>query len=242
MFAVSLKEVDFPVEKQNLYVRNNLSVGDFKGSDGLSYIRTDYLSYVGECLINMDDHTIYKIGKKIKYTRTQDLIEQVLTEYGKFDTHIIYYSKDKSAVCINLILRDYTSASPAEYRFALEISNYYSGRYSPKITLSLYNIHRDSMIRTPISAFIEKGALNLNGIEELHTVLRSKSLIYNSPKIIYLLPKKIRDTAIFYGARTCIDVLDVIAGITDKWLETNYELATMTQRKIYTILTNKQKE
>jgi len=193
MFAVSLKEVDFPVEKQNLYVRNNLSTRDFQGTDGQSYIRTDYLSYDRECLINIDAHTIYKIRKHIKYTRTRVLIEQVLTEYGKFDTHIIYYSKDKSAVCINLILTNFASTGSLEYRFALEISNYYSGRFSPKVTLSLYNIHKDIMIRTSLPAFNENKTINLEGIKELSDILNSElkeQFFHTFTKIRNLFPDK----------------------------------------------------
>lgn len=246
MFAVSLKEVEFPVEKQNLYVRNNLSVGDFKGSDGLSYIRTDYLSYVGECLINMEDHTIYKIGKRIRYTPTQDLIEQVLTEYGKFNSHIIYYAKNKSAVCINLILQNHQSLSVEErylpgYKFALEICNYYSGRYSPKVTLSLYNVQEDMIIRTPISAFDDKGEKNIEGSIEVYNIVKAKKEVFVDWNIIRLFPVKYATdpTYLISGNMTLLTALNRVAEITNKWLETNYELATTTQKKIYNILLTK---
>ena len=246
MFAESIKEVLFPIEKQNLYVRNNLdntkikllpldATAEIPITDG--WIPLSSLSYVGECLVNMDDHTVYKIGKDLKYTPTQDLIEQVRTEYGNFTPHIIHYSKDKSSVYINVIISQLTALA-LDYRYALEISNNYSGRFSPRLTLSLYNIEKDRMIRTPIPAFNINGSGNISGINIMRNIVTLRSVVSVDYDVIRLLPKKFKDYDI-KGNMTLLTALDRIAEIVDKWIITNYELATETQKKIYTILTNK---
>ena len=160
MFAEVIKEVLFPVEKRNLYIRNNLSSLSEHHVGKNIYILMDSLTFVGECLINMEDSTIYKIGKQLKYTLTKDLIEQVLTEYGKFTTHIIFYSKDKSSAYINLILLAPTVLGTELYKYTLEISNNYSGRFNPKVTLGLYNVKKDIIIRTSIPALTERNPVS----------------------------------------------------------------------------------
>lgn len=240
MFAETINEVLFPVEKRNLYVRNNLnSLAEHHVGKNM-YILMDSLTFVGECLINMEDSTVYKVGKQLQYTSTKKLIEQVLTEYGKFTTHIIYYSKDKSSTYINLILPEMGYIGSAEkYQYGLEIGNNYSGRFNPKITLSLYNIEKDLMIRTPISAFNKVGVSNLQGTSDINNLIYSKETVLLGHKVLGKLPKKYRKSWDIFGYVYLLNALDLFAEIVNKWLVTNYELATITQKEIYTILTNK---
>lgn len=238
MFAESIKEVLFPIEKQNLYVRNNLSSLSEHHVGKNMYILMDSLTFVGECLVNMEDSTIYKIGKQLKYTSTKELIELVLTEYGKFTTHIIFYNKDKSSTYINLILQNHRPHE-MNYRYALEISNNYSGRFNSKVILSLYNVEKDIMIRTPIPAFTKGNIINQEGLAELHDILRPKSGVFIDYNILKKFPKRYRRSWNITGGAILSDALNLLAEVTNKWLITNYELATSTQKEIYTILSKK---
>lgn len=148
MFANSLQEVVFDIESVSCYIL------DAK-SNKKNFTMAD-LAYAGNALYDPYRRVALRLEKTgFPHISNSDLIKLFQdTVKSNVRWKVIYYNNEKTDFYLNGIISEWRGKlSPKNtlLKSAVEISNSYTGRFSPRITYSLYNPDLNTFIRTPVS-------------------------------------------------------------------------------------------
>jgi hypothetical protein len=133
------------------------------------------LSSVGTVLFDKRRNFSLRIERNLfKFISNQDLIYKAkeLTSGSKLVWKIIYYNNDKTEFYLNGIINEWKGLVDSRTTLlkpALELSNFYTGRYNSRILFSIYNPVLQVFIRTPLTLHTDETITS--PLQQLHNAL-----------------------------------------------------------------------
>jgi len=133
------------------------------------------LSFVGTVLFDKRRNFSLRIERNaFKFISNQDLIYKAkeLTSGSRLTWRIIYYNNDKTEFYLNGIINEWKGLVDSRTTLlkpALELSNFYTGRYNSRILFSIYNPALQTFIRTPLALHTDETITS--PLQQLHNAL-----------------------------------------------------------------------
>lgn len=250
----NLQDVTFSVSLEPCYALN---------SKAKSFTKAD-LSFAG--MVLMDTYRNFSIRVErshFKFISNEQLILKAKQLIGgsKIAWRIIYYNNDKTEFYLNGIITEWkglVNSKNTLFKPALELSNFYTGRYNSRILFSIYNPVNDTFIRTPLTLHTEDTVSSFS--QELHNnltqtylpnfldnkfvndsikfsniVIKNTTQSYIPYRIKQMIPKVIKEVQEYYNDDSFpiteyqLVLLIIVAKLAHEWTSTNYENARKFQ-------------
>lgn len=226
------------------------------------------LSFAGTVLFDRRRNFSLRIERNpFKFISNQDLIYKAkeLTNGSKIVWRIIYYSNDKTEFYLNGIISEWRGLVDSRTTLlkpALELSNFYTGRYNSRILFSIYHPVFQTFIRTPLTLHTDDTVTSPT--QQLHNALTQTYLpsfldnkftdekaffsdIQIGQSVLDHLPYRIKEfiqskktTLMSYYASNSFPVkeyqlvgLTLVALLAHEWSASNYEQARKFQHFMF---------
>lgn len=161
----NLQDVLFDVAQEPCFTLN---------TKAKSFTKAD-LSYAGSALMDVRRNFSLRVERNhFKFLSNAELISKAKQLIGgsKIAWRIIYYNNDKTEFYLNGIITEWKGLINSRNTLlkpALELSNFYTGRFNSRILFSIYNPTDDKFIRTPLTLHTEDTVTSFQ--QELHRAL-----------------------------------------------------------------------
>ena len=255
MYATKLDEVLFPVQSVPCYVITSRNKKSLTMAD---------LSYAGDALFDFYKNSALRVEKgSFPFVSNEDLIVKfkLLVGGGNIEWRIIYYNNDKTDFYLNGIVKEWRGLLDSKgtlLKSSVELSNSYTGRFSPRVLYSLYNPVLKVFIKTPqsfgstetlgrktyqqiypefIESFKEANPLEVD-VEVENLTIGTHTMGRYPLRVRDFFTESLGTAIAYYGQSIPISevklfYLTVVALTAHKWSATNYEHSRELQHHLY---------